>query len=647
MIYDYSKTFRLLQNSLKYPHYFFSLVGGVHLSEFILECSIVTFKSPDGDINNLNFNLKYSEIHAFILKNSSEQKVFIHAIKNLLEKKSSGGVLRFKDKVVTNHQHGKNKIEIIQQEPLLISNFSIAENLNLLRMPTRKFLPFVDWRKIKQRAENVLAQLDFQFDYKTKVKHLSDEERRIVYIARGFMQKPEIIVIQEPMEGFSDINASKLYNIMKQFKSKGGSVIYITKQWEDALKLADRISILSNGRITLEMTADEAIADPQKLLKKIENYNFYDHDEYKNDETKIVLDAVFKAAEFLTSEYELKDVLLLLAKEVTRVMNADSSSIKLIDETTWSIIDDYEYKCKQTVKAQLTKEAIVGIARGNDIYYANINDPAYPSLFEQVENVKTIICIPVLIRSRVTGIIQVSYDKLYVYSKEETKFLSALARHAALAIEDTRLMGRSALLQESHHRIKNNLQSIVGLISAQKIFVKNNPNQSVDELLDSIISRIKSIASVHNLLSKEKLGRSIINVKQIVETIINSINNNPNITVHFELEDIFIPYSKATSIALIINELVMNCFKHAFFEDDKGIIVIRCKRIDNTINLSVRDNGRGFPENFDLSNSVTLGLSIIQGIIKSDFRGQMTYKSEEENTLVEIKLPTERIFFHQ
>ena len=612
-----------------------------------MECNRVTFKSPDGDIDNLSFNLKYSEIHAFILKNSSEQKVFVQALKNIVEKPSLNGEMKIKGKVLTNDKHVINKIAILQQKPSLIKNFSIAENLNLSSLPRRRFLPFVDWKKVNKRAEKVLTLLDFQFDYRKKVKYLSDEERRIVYIARGFMQDPEVLVIQEPMEGLSDSNASKLYNTMKQFKNDGKSIIYITKQWEDALKLADRITVVANGEITAEMTADEAKADPQKLLKKIENYNFNDNDEYKDEETQTVLDAVFKAAEFLTSEYELKDVLLLLAKEVTRVMKADSGSIKLIDEITWTIIDDYEYKNKQNVSAQLTQDAILQIAKGNEVFYANKNDTFYPSLFEKVENVKTIICIPVLIRSQVTGLIQVSYEDLYVHSKEETKFLSALARHAAIAIEDTRLLGRSALLQESHHRIKNNLQSIVGLISLQKMFVTNNPEQPVDELLDSIISRIKSIASVHNLLSKDKLGRSIINVKQIIESIIHIIDNSPKVTIQLELDDIFIPYNKATSIALVINELVINSFKHAFADDDIGEIVIKCKRVDQTIYLSVTDNGRGFPENFDMTKSASLGLSIIQGIVTSEFQGQMSFESKKGNTLVEIKLPTERIFLHQ
>ncbi|MEW9678067.1 histidine kinase dimerization/phosphoacceptor domain -containing protein [Lentibacillus sp. L22] len=148
---------------------------------------------------------------------------------------------------------------------------------------------------------------------------------------------------------------------------------------------------------------------------------------------------------------------------------------------------------------------------------------------------KTIICIPVLIRSQVTGIIQVYYEDFYVYSSDESRYLAALARHAAMAIEDTRLMGRSALLQESHHRIKNNLQSIVGIISLQRNFVQQNATQSVNDILDNIISRIKSISAVHDLLSKDKLGRSIINVKEIIEEIISYSNYNSNFAIHLEM----------------------------------------------------------------------------------------------------------------
>src|SRR5699024_10485753 len=133
----------------------------------------------------------------------------------------------------------------------------------------------------------------------------------------------------------------------------------------------------------------------------------------------------------------------------------------------------------------------------------------------------------------------------------------------------------------------NNLQSIVGIISLQKAYLHKNPEISSEEVLDNIISRVKSIASVHNLLSKEKLGRSIINVKMIIEEIIALMNMDKAVTIHLDLEDIFIPYNKATSIALVVSELVNNSFKHAFPNKIGGVINVSCKRVEDHIFLSV------------------------------------------------------------
>ncbi|KKK38925.1 hypothetical protein WQ57_06140 [Mesobacillus campisalis] len=615
------------------------------MSNFIFECRNLTNNSPDGFLKNINFNLGYSEIHAFIIKNSSEQKIFIESIMNLLNNSHPKGEILLKNQVLNENK--ARKVAILHQKPLLIDHFTVAENLHLSNLPKRDFIPFINWGKIKGSSKKILDDLNLDIDSRSKVCNLSDEDKRLVYITSVLLQNPEVIVMHEPMEGLSPAKASKIYRAFKQYKEDNGSIVYITKQWEDALKLADRISILSNGMIIDEMPAEEAKSDPQRLLMKIEDYNFKDNGRYTDHDQKSILDTVFKAAEFLTSEYELKDVLLLLAKEVTRIMNADGCSIKLIDEFTWSIIDDIEFKNNKEIHAQLTKEAILKIAKENDIYYTNEKDKEFKSLFEKSVNVKTVICIPVLIRSQVTGIIQLSYETLYVYSKEESKYLSALARHAAIAIEDTRLLGRSALLQESHHRIKNNLQSIVGILSLQKEFKKNSSDQSIDELLDSVINRIKSIASVHNLLSKDKLGRSIINVKQIIESIIQIMNDNPKIGINLDLDDIFIPYSKATSIALIINELVTNCFKHAFTDTDSGIINIQCKRMADYILLSVRDNGKGFRKDFDINKIDSLGLTILKGLTSSDFQGEMDIHTEKEGSAIEIKIPTEGIFLHR
>lgn len=609
----------------------------------IFDIRHLKYYSSDGAIDDLNISVLPGEIHAIIINNSSEQNLFIKAIQEI--DNDSKAELYFSGIQSLKRQISDEKVVIMHQKPQLIKNFTVAENISFTRLTSHKFLPLISWKKVKANAINVLETLKFDVDPSTKVQKLSRESKKLVYIASIFNKTPKVIIMHEPMEGLSPDNIEKLFKSIRRFVELGGSVLYITMQWEETLKIADRISILSKGRIIDEMDIDSAKRDPQRLINKIEKYNYKHSDENTDLEIKTVLDAVIKAAEFLTSEYELKDVLELLAKEVTNVMNADGCEIQLIDGNTSSMIDQFEYM-KTEMKHKVSSDTNTRIIKSNDIFYSNSNESNFFSFFDEADNIKTIISVPVQIRSQITGIIHIYYQDHYVYSKDEYKYLIAFSKHAALAIEDTRLLGRSALLQESHHRIKNNLQSIVTLITLQKSFILKDETSDVNAILNNIISRIKSIAAVHDLLSKDELGRSIIDVKKIVETIISYANISNNVTLHIELDNILIPYNKATSVALIVNELISNCQKHAFPSGKDGDVRIVCKKKNDHIFLSVQDNGIGIDKAVYNSGPKTLGLSIVSSIVKGEFRGEINFPDVQHGALIDIHLPINRIYIH-
>lgn len=609
----------------------------------IFEIRHLKYYSSDGFIDDLNISVSPCEIHAIIINNSSEQNLFIKAIQEI--DNDSKAELYFSGIQSLKRQISDEKVVIMHQKPQLIKNFTVAENISFTRLTSHRFLPLISWKKVKSNALNILESLKFDVDPSAKVQKLSRESKKLVYIASIFNKTPKVIIMHEPMEGLSPDNIEKLFKSIRRFVEQGGSVMYITMQWEETLKIADRISILSKGRVIDELDIDSAKRDPQRLINKIEKYNYKHSDENTDLEIKTVLDAVIKAAEFLTSEYELKDVLELLAKEVTNVMNADGCEIQLIDGNTSSMIDQFEYM-RTEMKHKVSSETNTRIIKSNDIFYSNSNESNFFSFFDEADNIKTIISVPVQIRSQITGIIHIYYQDHYVYSKDEYKYLIAFSKHAALAIEDTRLLGRSALLQESHHRIKNNLQSIVTLITLQKSFILKDETSDVNAILNNIISRIKSIAAVHDLLSKDELGRSIIDVKKIVETIISYANISNNVTLHIELDNILIPYNKATSVALIVNELISNCQKHAFPSGKDGDIRIVCKKKNDHIFLSVQDNGIGIDEAVYNSGPKTLGLSIVSSIVKGEFRGEINFPDVQHGALIDIHLPINRIYIH-
>lgn len=613
-----------------------SMAGGDFLSDYILQ--IKGFKPiTDEEIsNNIDIDVKYGEVHALITEKDMEKEDFLQFISGDLQQLK--GKIIFKDRQLRIDRMDKvKKIAVLAKNPSLVEHFTIAENLTMDTYPIRGFS--IDWMQVYKNARELLADLNFNLSYNKQIIDINPKKRKIVSIAKVFLQKPELIIMHEPTEGLESGSVHNLYEIIQKFKDNKGSVLYITRQWEEVLKIADRISVLTDGVIAGPFSAAEVKRDPKVLLSSLGNYKY---EKSSSNESNEVLDAVFKAAKYLTSEYELKDVLLLLARQATKTMHADGCIINLIDESTNTIIDTLEFKTREELQAELKKDFILQLINGTEIYYANKRNKEFLTLFESINKVRTIICIPVLIRSQVAGLIQIFYKDYYVYSEEEFKYLSTFARQAALAIEDTRLMGRSALLQESHHRIKNNLQSIISLIDIQKEFLEKMSNLSLDNVLDSIIVRIKSIAAVHDLLSKDKSGRSIINIKNLINVIVEFINFDTGIEVNLNLDDIFIPYNKAASIALVVNELVTNCLKHAFPGDYKGIIDITCKRDNDQVMLIVEDNGIGIPTGFDLSKLQSLGLSIVESIVINEIQGSINFIKKRGLT-VKIVLPVEKL----
>lgn len=617
------------------------------MTNIILNIKKLSHSGSDGAIQNINLQINEKEIHALVCNNRTEQRLFLQAITNF-NNPAIEGELIYQQKDLKNEHHTSLHdlgISILRQNPALMHNLSVAENLYFNRLPKRKLSFLINWKKLRVKSEKFLNEFGLQINAIQKVKNLSEENKRMVYIASQFIQKPKFVIMHEPLEGLSASNIAKVYKLLERYISAGGSILYITRQWEEALRLSNQISILTNGKIVDEMSTETAKKDPERMLKGLNGYRLSKKSEM-DDEVESLLDAVIQSAELLTSENELKDVLYLLAKESTKFMNADGCHIILIDESTWSIIDGLEFNRNKHVQAQLKEQVIKEIAKGNDIFYFNENDRAFESIFKLKENVKTIVSIPILVRSNVSGLILFYYEDFYVYSNNESKYLEGLARHIAFAIEETRLMGRSALLRESHHRIKNNLQSIVAIISLQRHFIEDGSVESMNDILDDIISRIKSISTVHDLLSKDDLGRSIINLKDLIKKIVSQYNHPSDFKIELDLDDIFIPYNRATSIALVVNELITNSFKHAFKGKESGIVNIKCKSCENHIFISVKDNGHGLPDDFNPKEFASLGLSILQGIVKNEFKGEIDFITDN-GTTIEVKIPSSSFSVNQ
>jgi len=183
------------------------------------------------------------------------------------------------------------------------------------------------------------------------------------------------------------------------------------------------------------------------------------------------------------------------------------------------------------------------------------------------------------------------------------------------------LQEKEVLLQEVHHRVKNNMQIISSLLDLQSRHIKD---EQALEIFKNSQNRIRSIGLIHERLYQSKdLAKVDFTeyAQSLTGHLFSSYGINPEaIKSKLKIKDVFLDINTAIPCALIINELVSNSLKHAFPEGKKGEIKIITHPLNKSeIELIVSDNGVGIPKEVDFRNTETLGLQDqLHGDIKLD-----------------------------
>lgn len=197
------------------------------------------------------------------------------------------------------------------------------------------------------------------------------------------------------------------------------------------------------------------------------------------------------------------------------------------------------------------------------------------------------------------------------------------------------------MLQEIHHRVKNNLQVISSLLRLQGNF---KGNKDVNEILNNCNDRIKCMAILHDKLCQAN-DYSEINSQEYFAELTSYVSKNYDyVTTKTKIKLNLIPLplhiNKLIPCGLIVNELVSNAYKYAFNENSlNNLIEVSFSKNDigNTYYLTIRDNGNGFPETFDIDNQCGLGLIIVQSLVEQ-LDGKINFE-RNTGTVINISFP--------
>ncbi len=359
------------------------------------------------------------------------------------------------------------------------------------------------------------------------------------------------------------------------------------------------------------------------------------------------LAAVRDISRAIAEAQDLTDTLDLITRRTTEVMRVDSCSIYLYNEIRDKLVlaattglnkkgigEMYlPYGAGLTGWAAEHREAVTSGHAFTDPRFHRIlgsGETKYPSL----------MAMPLISRNKVIGALNVQTKRPYQFSKDEIELLGFITELAAAALEKAQLV-HTAAVQEMHHRIKNNLQTIAMLLRLQ---MAQGKEVSPQNILNETINRVVSIATVHEILSETGVARvGVLNlIKRLASAISgNMVNPAADITIIVNGEDVELPSQWATSLALVTNELLQNALEHGLGQCQTGQITINLARKWNILQLLVEDDGRGLPDFFNPDTDLGLGLDIVRTTITEDMGGKfhLSPRNKQPGTQVKITIP--------
>ena len=208
---------------------------------------------------------------------------------------------------------------------------------------------------------------------------------------------------------------------------------------------------------------------------------------------------------------------------------------------------------------------------------------------------------------------------------------------------DRAIKVQSAVIQEIHHRVKNNLQTIASLLRLQ---ARRSKSPEVKAALSESVNRILSIAVVHEFLSEQ--GHATIDVQKIAQQIFDLVAMSMvgrDFTLHTECQGdpLVLPSSCASSLGLILNELVLNAAEHGFAGRQSGQMCLTTTEAAGRARLVFEDDGVGLPAGFRPEKQRSLGVSIMRTLTEGDLGGTLRFAARPGGgTRVTIEIPVKK-----
>jgi ribose transport system ATP-binding protein len=212
-------------------------------------------------LDHVSLDVEAGEVHAITGENGAGKSTLIRILGGIHERDGGEVVLRGHRVEISGPRQAREMgIAIIHQELSQVGPLSVAENLLLGREP-RRWRWFMDWRAARAEARRAMADLGIEVEPGARVDLLSVAERQALEIARALSQDAGILVMDEPTAALTLEETNRLFDVIDDLKARGVAVIYISHRLEEVFRIADRVTVLRDGRHVATSRRDEIDLD--------------------------------------------------------------------------------------------------------------------------------------------------------------------------------------------------------------------------------------------------------------------------------------------------------------------------------------------------------------------------------------------------
>jgi two-component sensor histidine kinase len=406
------------------------------------------------------------------------------------------------------------------------------------------------------------------------------------------------------------------------------------------------------GVISVQMTGPREFSPEEvsflevvsgQLAMSIENGRLYEQTDEQLRRRIYELTTLHRVTALITSTLDLDEVLRTITMQAVHLsatqrsiifeMNDDGQELRMLASYSLDIPQSSRTRVRvgqccagRTVQSGQPVTA-VDCAQNDETCFFR----AYPDIMADVHSV---LCVPLVVKQRILGVLCVYGSQRGLPTPDQRQLVVTFANDAAIALENARLYAetvrgltvKSTLLQEMHHRVKNNLQTVAALLSLQQRHTKST---AVARILSETVNRIQSIAATHDLLSREDIDNAT--VEELAKKIVAIASTNliaPPLQVRFDVQpgDIRVSSRQATILGIVLNELIANAIKHGLAERAAGRIFIAAHRDGEEIVVRVIDDGAGLSPDFDLYATEGLGVSLVRALVGTDLQGTFSLR---------------------